>query len=234
MAAGTWAAARARELVAGRLPGNHAAPVYLRLLDRLRYRRPVEGEGARRYARDQRRAFGDLEERLLDRLAPRLRGARRLLDLGCGPGTFAAAAAARHPDLAVIGVDPSRTFAGPGVLRVRARGEALPFADGSMDLAVCLSSIRHVRDRRATLRELRRVVRGGVVIVELDPAADRARVRAHARGLGSAVHRRAFGPLVVRTAPPAAEIARLAQAAGFALVGCAPDPVQPVYVMELA
>jgi ubiquinone/menaquinone biosynthesis C-methylase UbiE len=207
--------------------------VYLRLLDRVLYRRPFEGGSARRYARDQRPAFGDLDARLLDRLAPRLRGARRLLDLGCGPGAFAAAAAARHPDLAVIGVDPSRAFARPGVARVRACGEALPFADGSIDVAVCLSSIRHVRDRRATLRELRRVVRGCAVIVELDPEADGARVAAHAAGLASVVYRRAFGPLVVRTAPPAAEIARLADAAGFALAGCAPDPVQPVYIMEL-
>ena len=218
--------------------------MYLRLLDRVLYRRPFEGGGARRYARDQRRAFGDLDERLLDRLAPHLTGARRLLDLGCGPGAFAAAAAARHPDLAVIGVDPSRAFARPGVdlsraarpgvTWVRAAGEALPFADRSMDVAVCLSSIRHVRDRRATLRELRRVVHGCAVIVELDPAARGARVAAHTGGLASAVYRRAFGPLVLRTAPPAAEIARLAEAAGFALVGCAPDPIQPVYVMELA
>jgi ubiquinone/menaquinone biosynthesis C-methylase UbiE len=206
--------------------------VYLRLLDHLLYRRPFEDGPARRYARAQRPAFGDFDERLLDRLAPRLAGARRLLDLGAGPGTFAAAAAARHPRLQVIAVEPSRAFARPGL--VRARGEALPLADRSIDVAVCLSSIRHVRDRRAALGELRRVVAGRLVIVELDPAAGRARVAAHADRLGSALQRRAFGPLVVRTAPPAAAIARLAEAAGFSLAGCEPDPIQPVYVMELA
>ena len=206
--------------------------MYLRLLDRVLFRRPFEGGDARRYARDARPAFGDLDERLLDRIAPLLAGARRLLDLGCGPGTFAAAAAARHPSLEVIAVDPSRDFARGRV--VRARGEALPFPDRSMDVAVCLSSIRHVRDRRATLRELRRVVRDRLVIVELDPAADRARIAAHADRLGTALLRRSFGPLVVRTAPPAGEIARLAGAAGFRLASCAPDPIQPVYVMELA
>ncbi len=132
----------------------------------------------------------------------------------------------------MIAVDPSRDFARGGV--VRARGEALPFADRSMDVAVCLSSIRHVGDRRAVLRELRRVVTDRLVIVELDPAAERARVAAHADRLGTALCRRAFGPLVVRTAPPAAEIARLAAAAGFSLARCEPDPIQPVYVMELA
>jgi ubiquinone/menaquinone biosynthesis C-methylase UbiE len=205
--------------------------VYLRLLDHLLYRRPFEGGSARRYARDERPAFGDLDARLLDRMAPLLARARRLLDLGCGPGTFAAAAAARHPSLEVIAVDTSRDFARRGV--VRARGEALPFPDRSMDVAVCLASIRHVRDRRATLRELRRVVRDRVVIVELDPAADRARVAAHAERLRSALLRRAFRTLVVRTAPPAAAIARLAGEAGFALASCEPDPIQPVYIMVL-
>jgi ubiquinone/menaquinone biosynthesis C-methylase UbiE len=206
--------------------------LYLPLLDRLLFRHPLEGGSARSYARDERPAFGDLDARLLDRMAPLLAGARRLLDLGCGPGAFAAAAAARHPALAVIEVDPSRDFARRGV--VRARGEALPFADGSIDVAVCLASIRHIRDRAAALRELRRVVTGGVVIVELDPAADRARITAHADRLGTALLRRTFGPLVVRTAPPAGEIARLAEAAGFATRSCVPDPIQPVYILELA
>lgn len=206
--------------------------MYVPLLDRLLYRHPFEGGSARRYARDERPAFGDFDARLLDRMLPLLAGKRRLLDLGCGPGTFAAAAAARYPELAVIAVEPSRDFARDGV--VRASGEALPLADGSIDVAVCLSSIRHVRDRAATLRELRRVVRNRVVIVELDPAADRARVAAHARGLGSALLRWAFEPLVVRTAPPAEAIARTAEEAGFAVRRCDPDSIQPVYIMELA
>ncbi|MBK9036955.1 MAG: class I SAM-dependent methyltransferase [Myxococcales bacterium] len=202
------------------------------LLDRLLYRHPFEGSSARRYARHERQAFGDFDQRLLDRLARRLATARRLLDLGCGPGTFIAAAAARHPHLAAVGVDPSRDFARAGV--VRARGEALPFGDGAFDVAVCVTAIRHVRDRAAALRELRRVVTDRVVIAEIDPAADRARIAAHADRLGSARLRRVFGPLVVRTAPPAAEIARLAEAAGFTVRDLAPDPIQPFYLLELA
>ncbi|HET9625777.1 MAG TPA: class I SAM-dependent methyltransferase [Kofleriaceae bacterium] len=206
--------------------------MYVPLLDRLLYRRPFEGAGATRYARDARPAFGDLDDRLLDGLTAELAGDdRRLLDLGCGPGTLAQRARDRRPGLAVIAIDPSRALAWPGM--VRAVGEALPIADRAIDVAICLSSIRHVRDRAATLRELRRVVRGVLVIVELDPAADRRRIANHTRGMGSAVMRRAFRPLVVRTAPPEATIRGLARAAGFTLRARRDDPVQPVYVMEL-
>jgi SAM-dependent methyltransferase len=206
--------------------------VYVPLLDRLLYRRPFEGRSARRYARDARPAFGDLDDRLLDGLAPELAGARRLLDLGCGPGTFARRAAARFAALHVVAIDPSRAFARGGV--VRAAAEALPLADRSIDVAICLSSIRYVRDRAAAFGELRRVVRGVLVIVELDPDAERARVAHHAGRLGSAMLRTAFGPLMLRTAPPARAFAAAAAAAGFALRALRPDPVQPVYIMELA
>jgi SAM-dependent methyltransferase len=219
--------------------------VYVPLLDRLLYRHPFEGASARRYARDARPAFGDFDDRLLDRLAGALGGAlggaladepggdrRRLLDVGCGPGTLARRAAERFPALQVVAIDPSRDFARAGM--VRAAAEALPLADRSVDVAICLSSIRYVRDRAAALGELRRVVRGALVIVELDPDADSARVAYHAERLGSAMLRRAFGPLMLRTAPPASAIAAEARAAGFSLRALAPDPVQPFYIMELA
>ena len=205
--------------------------MFVPLLDRLLYRHPFEGESARRYARDERPAFGDLDDRLLYDLDRELTGARRVLDLGCGPASFTARARARYPALTVIAVDPSRDFATRGV--VRASGEALPLASQSIDLAICLSSIRHVRDRAVTLRELRRVVRGSLVIVELDPAADRTRIAAHAHHLGSTVLRHAFGPLVCRTAPPAGAITELAVAAGFSQRSLRADPIQPVYIMEL-
>jgi len=205
--------------------------VYVSLIDRLLYRYPFEGASARRYATLERPAFGDLDERILDALA--LAPTARLLDLGCGPGKLADAARRRHPALHVIALDPSRDFASrPGYLR--AAGEALPLADRSIDVAVCLSSIRHVKDRAQTLRELRRVVRDKLLVVELDPSADRARIANHADHIASVVLRRAFGPLVVRTAPPAEVLQEVAEAAGWQLRSLAPDPVQPVYLMELA
>jgi SAM-dependent methyltransferase len=204
-------------------------------LDRVLYRQPFEGASARRYAVHARPAFGDLDDRLLDGMAPMLAGAQRLLDLGAGPATFAARAAARHPQLTVLAVDPSRDFARPqrGVQFVRAAGEALPIGDGAVDVAMCLSSIRHVRDRAATLRELRRVVRRHLVIVELDPAADPRRIAKHADELGSMLLRRAFAPFVLRTAPTADAIIALAIDAGWRISARRDDPVQPVYVLEL-
>jgi ubiquinone/menaquinone biosynthesis C-methylase UbiE len=201
-------------------------------LDSALYRHPFEGASARRYERAERPAFGDLDDRLLDRMAVLLAGAHRLLDLGSGPGTFAARAAARHPGLTVVAVEPSRDFGRRGV--VRARGEELPFASGVIDVAICLSSIRHVRDRAATLRELRRVVSGALMIVELDPSADTTRIAAHADRLGGWLLRRAFGPLVVRTAPRSEDIARLARDAGWTVRSCDSDREQPLYIMELA
>jgi len=135
----------------------------------------------------------------------------------------------------VLAIDPSRDFARArdGVHVLRAAGEALPLADRSIDVALCLSSIRHVRDRGATLRELRRVVGGSLVIVELDPAASAQRIATHADRIDSALLRRAFGPLVVRTAPSPHAIALLATEAGWRVRARRDDAHQPVYVLEL-
>lgn len=205
-------------------------------LDRVLYRHPFEGASARRYAELERPAFGDLDDRLLDTL-PALASARYLLDLGFGPGAFAERAAARHPQLTVVAVDPSRDFARPrGRLAVvRAVGEALPLGDDTVDVAMCLSSIRHVHDRLQTLRELRRVVRsrGSLVIVELDPTASAMRIAAHADQMRSTLLRRAFGPLVVKTAPRVEVIESLARDAGWTVASRRDDAVQPVYILEL-
>jgi SAM-dependent methyltransferase len=218
-------------------------------LDRVLYRHPFEGASARRYADDERPAFGDFDDRLLDTLAPLLSGATRraedphsvvrLLDVGAGPATFAMRAAERFEELSVLAIEPSRDFARPrrGVAVACARGEALPLPDASIDVAICLSSIRHVQDRSAVLCELRRVVRrdrGRAVIVELDPAASQKRIAAHAGRLGSRVLRHAFGPFVVRTAPTLAAIEALATRAGWSVASRRDDPVQPVYILELA
>jgi len=192
-------------------------------------RRPFEGRTARRYAEAERPAFADLDARLLERLGPELSRAERFLDVGAGTGAFAARVARAHPRVAVVAVEPSRTFAAG----IRARAEALPLAGASIDVALCLTSLRHVRDRAAALAELRRVARGSVWIVELDPTADAARARHHRRALRSTLARLAFDPFVLRTGPDAGELAAVARAAGFAAERVADDPLHPFFMLRL-
>jgi ubiquinone/menaquinone biosynthesis C-methylase UbiE len=214
--------------------------VLLALLDPWLFRHPFEGTSAARYARAERPAFGDLDERLCDHAHADLSHARTLLDIGAGPGTFVATAVSRFPSLSAIAVEPSRDFVrmlsrGPATA-LRARAESLPLDDASIDVAVSISSIRHVSDRLAALTELRRVVRpgGAAWILELDPSADRRRIRAHAEHLASPFLRATFAPLVLRTAPPAAAIARLARTAGWSSITLDDDPIQPLYRLRLA
>jgi ubiquinone/menaquinone biosynthesis C-methylase UbiE len=206
-------------------------------LDRWLYRYPFEGPSARRYAGTQRCGFGDLDDRLIQRWKADIAASRAIVDLGAGPGVFAARLAAAHPRAHVLAIEPSADLARAmaHAPRIRARAEALPLAGGSIDMAVCLSSIRHVNDRAGALAELRRVIApaGVLHIVELDPAASAERIRGHARAMRSWLPRLCFGPLVVRTAPPAAAIANLARTAGWQCTSMDSDPFQPVYIMRL-
>jgi ubiquinone/menaquinone biosynthesis C-methylase UbiE len=116
-----------------------------------------------------RRAF------LLAHLEP---GAR-VLDLGCGEGDFAAAAAEAGA-AEVLGVD----VAAEAVRRARARhpglrfeqvGDALPAPDASFDLVWCSEVLEHVLDTAAVLSEARRVLRTGGALLVTTPAHGPAR-----------------------------------------------------------
>jgi SAM-dependent methyltransferase len=103
---------------------------------------------------------------------------RRVLDLGCGTGTLAAALAERGAK--VWGVDPSeemltearrRGRAGPGLAFKLGAAEALPFKDGWFERAVS-RLVLHLVDRPAAFRELARVLAPGgrFVAATFDPA----------------------------------------------------------------
>ena len=104
----------------------------------------------------------------------------RLLDVGCGTGRLAAAAAERGARVTATDVVHdmvARTaVAVPGVHVLRAALPHLPFPDGAFDAAVGAFVVNHVADPPAALRELRRVVRpGGRVVLSCWDADERNR-----------------------------------------------------------
>lgn len=111
--------------------------------------------------------------RLLDRLADRaderlvsLQPARTFLDVGTGTGSLALAAAARWPESRVVGLDASAGMLSVARLRgpdrcrwLVADAAAMPLESSSVDVAASAFVLQLVADRRAVLREVRRVLR---------------------------------------------------------------------------
>jgi SAM-dependent methyltransferase len=94
----------------------------------------------------------------------------RALDVGCGPGALTAVLADRLGPGAVAAVDPSAMFVAalrdrlPGV-DVRAGGaEALPFADGTFDVALAQLVVLFMADPVTGLGEMARVTRADGVV----------------------------------------------------------------------
>jgi SAM-dependent methyltransferase len=106
----------------------------------------------------------------LDRL-PLAPGAR-LLDAGCGSGRTLDELV-RYGRVSGIDLSPQAVAAAQrrGHQDVRVgRVEQLPFADGTFDVVTCLDVIEHTPDDRASLAELRRVVRPGGLLLVTVPA----------------------------------------------------------------
>ena len=102
----------------------------------------------------------------------------RVLDLGCGTGELSRLTARHYPSASVVGLDfttamleVARRRAGSGAARVAyGRGTAmrLPFADGAFDLVTNAFLARNLVDLDAALREMRRVLRPGGVLLILE------------------------------------------------------------------
>lgn len=110
--------------------------------------------------------FHETAAGLLDLAAP---APRRILDAGCGEG-FAMRAVLANTGAEVVGLDGSA-----GALRVAsdlnpgrgfAAGDlyALPFAEGSFDLVVCMEVLEHLEQPARGLRELCRVSAGWLLL----------------------------------------------------------------------
>jgi SAM-dependent methyltransferase len=94
--------------------------------------------------------------------------AQTVLDVGAGTGSYAPSGRS------VIAVEPSRTMIAQrpeGAAPVaQAVAEHLPFAPATFDAAIAILTVHHWRDVRAGLADIRRVVRGPIVILTFDPA----------------------------------------------------------------
>lgn len=108
------------------------------------------------------------DPRIAQCVADALDGARTVVNVGAGSGSYESAAPA------VTAVEPSasmRAQRAAGLPRaVNAVAESLPFGDGEFDGAMTLFSVHQWSDAAAGLREMRRVTRGPVVVLTCDPA----------------------------------------------------------------
>jgi ubiquinone/menaquinone biosynthesis C-methylase UbiE len=119
-----------------------------------------------------------LRGRLVERAA--IRPGERVLDLGAGTGGLTVVVKRRHPDAAVVGIDPdpkalarARAKAAAAGLEIDFRegyGDALPFGDGSFQRVVSSLVLHHLTTpvKEAALQEVKRVLAPGGTLHVLD------------------------------------------------------------------
>ena len=133
--------------------------------------RTAPGYAAARYgprARPFHRAFFGTRLRLAAEALMQLPAGSRVVDVGCGPSPLAPGLRARG--ISVVGVDLApgmlRAARAAGALPVLGSAAALPLADGSADAMVLLGVTTYAPDPGPLLREARRVLRpGGILVV---------------------------------------------------------------------
>jgi SAM-dependent methyltransferase len=97
-----------------------------------------------------------------------LGSAQTILNVGAGTGSY------EPTDRSVVAVEPSREMIRmrrPGAaVAVQASADDLPFDDKSFDASMAILTIHHWPDKKAGLREMRRVTRGRIVLLTFDPS----------------------------------------------------------------
>ncbi len=100
---------------------------------------------------------------------------QEMLEVGSGGGLICEDLARRK--VVMTGIDPSAAALqtarlhsiqqglGQNIHYLQASGEALPFADGSFSVIVCLDVLEHVSDLKKTIQEIARVLAPGGIFV---------------------------------------------------------------------
>ncbi len=100
---------------------------------------------------------------------------QQILEVGCGGGLICEQLAHRGAEM--VGIDPSKGALEIAASHAEERGlgqqihyhqgyaESLPFADGSFSAIVCFDVLEHVKDLKATINEIARVLAPGGVFV---------------------------------------------------------------------
>jgi demethylmenaquinone methyltransferase/2-methoxy-6-polyprenyl-1,4-benzoquinol methylase len=167
----------------------------------------------------------------------------RALDLATGTGDIAFQLSAAGAD--VVGLDVTRRMIELANAKIRVEGRApsfmvgdmvaLPFADGSFDVATAGYGLRNVPDLGAAIDEIHRVLNDGGVALSLDfnrpsnpvvRAVYLAYLTVTGAMLGWILHRDPdtyrYIPASIRNYPGAAGVARMFEHSGFADVECLP------------
>lgn len=131
----------------------------------------------------------------------RLDEVRAAVDVGCGVGHWGRTLLpVLHGDATLVGVDREPSFVARAAAEAEACGvaartsyreglaEALPLPDASVDLATCQTVLMHVADPLRVLREMRRVLRPGGLLLAVEPNnfAEKATALVTAPGLSRA------------------------------------------------
>ena len=139
----------------------------------------------------------EIRARLLERLELVRLDPRVVVDLGAAHGAGAKALGARYRSARVVAIDLSpamleRAARNQGFIRrfarIAADAQHLPLATGSVDLAFSNLMLQWCPDPDAVLRELRRVLRTGALLVFTTLGPDTLKELRHAWGLDGHVH----------------------------------------------
>jgi SAM-dependent methyltransferase len=119
---------------------------------------------------DGYRSYRQPDGRIAELIISALGSAKTVLNVGAGAGAY------EPLDRDVTAVEPSASMRAQRPANrpaIDATAEAMPFADNAFDASMATLSVHQWPDLEAGLTELRRVTRGRVVILSIDPASVR-------------------------------------------------------------